>query len=625
MEQHKRKNKIPLLVAAIGIVYGDLGTSPLYAFRESLRGLEIIPANILGVLSLIFWALISLISIKYLIFVLRADNDGEGGILSMLSLIRNNNEHAFKMFLTVAILGTALLIGDGMITPAISVISAIEGLNIISPHLSHYTVPITIGILLVLYFCQHYGTAKIGNLFGPIIIIWFITIGTLGAIHITDNTMVFNALNPYYAINFFKANGWTGYMLLGAVFLVVTGGEALYADMGQFGRNTIRMGWFGLALPALLLNYFGQGAYILEHPEAITNPFYSLAPEWFTYPLLIIATLATIIASQAVISATFSIAKQAVLLDLIPKIPIIQTSSEEKGQVYVPQINLLLAIGTFIFVLTFKNSSNMAFAYGIAVNLEMITVTVLMMYAARIVWKWSRIKILSVLTVFLIIELAFFGSNLHKILSGGWVPILFALFCLMIMVTWHMGVQYLRTSFYKGKLDIKQNIADLEIEKLHCIPGAVAVFITEPYDKSTVNLLQYFKLNRNLPEKVIIVSINTTNVPYVTSDDRYQLQQQSEHIYTLNIYIGFMQLINIPVTLSHAKRRHELFPFEFDLKSVTYLIEITHISATERKMTLPFFWQEKLFAYLMRNSTLDIEFYHLPYNRTIAIGSYCEF
>jgi len=622
--EHKRKNKIPLLLAAIGIVYGDLGTSPLYAFRESLKGLEIIPVNILGVLSLIFWALISLISIKYLVFVLRADNDGEGGILSMLSLIRKNNEKAFKMFLTVAILGTALLIGDGMITPAISVISAIEGLGIISPHLSHYTVPITIGILLVLYFCQHYGTAKIGSLFGPIIVVWFLTIGTLGALHITDNTLVFQALNPYYAINFFKTNGWTGYMLLGGVFLVVTGGEALYADMGQFGRSTIRFGWFCLALPALLLNYFGQGAYVLEHPEAITNPFYSLAPEWFAYPLLVISTLATIIASQAVISATFSIAKQAVLLDLIPKIPIIQTSSEEKGQVYVPQINLLLAIGTLIFVLTFKNSSNMAFAYGIAVNLEMITVTILMMYTARLVWKWSLPKIFGLLSIFLLIELAFFGSNMHKILSGGWVPILFAGFCLMIMITWYMGIQYLRTSFYKGKGDIKQNIMEFATEKLHSIPNTVAVFITEPYDKSTANLLQYFRLNRTVPEKVIIVSINTTNIPYVSSDARYELKQQSENIYTLNIHIGFMQLINIPVTLSHAKRRTELFPFEFDLKAVTYLVEITHISATERKSTLPFFWQEKLFAFLMRNSTLDIEFYHLPYNRTIAIGSYCE-
>jgi len=316
-------------------------------------------------------------------------------------------------------------------------------------------------------------------------------------------------------------------------------------------------------MPALLLNYFGQGAYVLEHPEAITNPFYSLAPQWFAYPLLVIATLATIIASQAVISATFSIAKQAVLLDLIPKILIIQTSSDEKGQVYVPRINLLLAIGTLIFVLAFKNSSNMASAYGIAVNLEMITVTILMMYAAHLVWKWSWLKVFSLLSIFLLIELAFF--------------------CLLIMITWHMGIQYLRNSFYKGKGDIKQNISKFSLRGLHCIPEAVAVFITKPYDKSTANLLQYFKLNHNFPEKVIIVSINTTNIPYVFSEDRFELEQLCKHIYSLKIHIGFMQLINIPVTLSHAKKR-DLFLFEFDLKTVTYMVEITHISATERKM-----------------------------------------
>lgn len=624
MEADSSKKKWPVMLAAIGIVYGDLGTSPLYAFRESLQGLEISVNNILGVLSLIFWSLVILISIKYLLFVLRADNEGEGGILSMLALIQKNNKKAFNLFLSVAIMGTALLIGDGIITPAISVTSAMEGLAVVSPEFEHYTLPITIVILLLLYFNQHFGTARLGSLFGPVLVIWFITIGGLGLLHINDNTQVYNALNPYYAIHFFVENGFRGYILLGAVFLVVTGGEALYADMGQFGKGAIRRGWFFLVLPSLLLNYFGQGAYVLEHPEAIENPFYSLAPDWFAYPLLFIATLATIIASQAVISATFSIAKQAVLLDLIPKIPIVQTSEEEKGQVYVPQMNIILALGTLSFVLAFKNSSAMAFAYGIAVNLEMITVTILMMYVARLVWKWSLLKIFTILSLFLLIELAFFGSNVHKIVSGGWVPILFAIGCVTIMLTWHMGMQYLRESFYKGQGNLLANIKNLKVDNLYHLQDTTAIFINEPYDQNAENLFKYFKLNKCIPDKVLIVTLSTANTPYVSIDERCQFEKLSTHIYTLNIRVGFMQLIHIPMVLAIAKKNGQ-FPFEVDLKDAMYMVELTHISATEREATLPFFWQEKLFAFLMRNSVLDIEFYHLPYNRTIAIGSYCEF
>lgn len=620
----RNKKYLPLTLAAIGIVYGDLGTSPLYAFREALTGLAIIPENILGVLSLIFWALVILISVKYIVFVLRADNDGEGGILALLALIKKHNEKAFKIFFATAIFGTALLVGDGMITPAISVISAIEGLTVISPEFSHYTVPVTVIILLALYFCQHFGTEKIGHCFGPILVVWFVTIGGLGIVHIMEDPTIFKAINPYYAWYFFVNNGLTGYTLLGAIFLVVTGGEALYADLGQFGIKPIRYGWFGVVLPGLLLNYFGQGAYVLNHPDAIHNPFYSLAPQWFLYPLLTIATLATIIASQAVISATFSITKQAVLLDLYPKVPIVQTSPEEKGQVYVPQMNFFLAIGTICFVLAFKHSSAMAFAYGIAVNLVMLTVTILMIYVAHKIWHWSVLKICSLLSIFIIVELFFLGANLHKIISGGWVPILFATLCMILMITWYQGIQYLRTSFYKNKGDLKKTVANIDLHEFNFLPETVTIFITEPYDRSTANLLQYFKLHHVIPETVLIVSLVTTNDPYVPTDNRYVLEQLNPHIYSLTIYVGFMQLIDIPATLGIAKRKN-IFPFELDLKSVTYMIEITHISATERKTTLTFYWQEKLFAFLMRNSTLDIEFYHLPYNRTIAIGSYCEF
>ncbi|MBS0289633.1 MAG: KUP/HAK/KT family potassium transporter [Proteobacteria bacterium] len=618
------KKKFIATLSAIGIVYGDLGTSPLYAFREALKGLPVTPDNVLGILSLIFWTLIILISIKYLAFVLNADNEGEGGILAMLALIKKSSKNAFKLFFGTAVFGTALLIGDGMITPAISVTSAIEGLNVVSPAFASLTMPITIIILIILYLCQHYGTAKISNLFAPIMMVWFLTIGLLGASHIFDNTLIFDALNPYYGVKFFIDNGWNGYAVLGGVFLVVTGSEALYADLGQFGKSAIRAGWYVLVFPCLLLNYFGQGAFILVNPAAISNPFYSLAPAWFFYPLLLIATLATIIASQAVISATFSITKQAILLDLYPKVPIVQTSSKEKGQVYIPQMNIFLALGTLFFVLTFKTSSAMAHAYGIAVNLEMICVTLIMMYVAHKIWKWSYLKIMLLFVMFSVLELSFLGSNLFKVLTGGWVPILFAILSVILMTTWHEGMKYLKTIFYQRKGSLQENIARFSVEKLKFLPDKVAIFICEPYDESAANLLEYFKLNGAIPETILIVKINIKNEPHVSSSNRYELTKLHKHVYCLIIHIGFMQVINIPTTLAVAKKNN-VFPFNLDFKQVTYLVEITYISATERKSTLPFFWQEKLFAFLMHNSSIGIEFYHLPYNRTIAIGSYCEF
>lgn len=366
----ENKAFLPLSMAALGVVYGDIGTSPLYAIRESLLGLPVSPENILGILSLIFWSLILIISIKYLCYILRADNDGEGGVLALLALLKRENGHTYKFLFLIGILGAGLLLGDGMLTPAISVVSAIEGLQVISPTFSQLVLPLTCIILLALFLVQHHGTAKIGWYFGPIILIWFVTLAILGMAKIIQNPIVISALNPYYAIEFFIHNGWTGYAALGGVFLVATGGEALYADLGHFGKIPIRLSWFAVALPGLLLNYFGQGAYLLQHPDAIVNPFYAISPSWFSYPLLIIATMATIIASQAVISATFSLTKQAVLLDLYPRLSIIQTSEKKKGQIYVPQMNAILAIGTLILVITFKNSSALAHAYGIAVNLR---------------------------------------------------------------------------------------------------------------------------------------------------------------------------------------------------------------------------------------------------------------
>ena len=618
-----KKKLLASSLAAIGIIYGDLGTSPLYAFRESLRGLPITSGNIYGVLSLIFWSLILIVSIKYIIFVLRADNEGEGGVLALLALIKKQNEKAFHVLFGIAIFGTALLISDGMITPAISVLSAIEGLNVISPEFSHLTLPLTLVILLALYFCQHFGTAKIANYFGPVLVIWFIVIAILGGIQLAKNPLIFSAINPYYGLAFFIENGWKGYAILGAVFLVVTGGEALYADLGQFGKSPIRVSWFFVVLPSLLLNYFGQGAYLLKNPEAIENPFYALSPAFFSYPLLILATLATIIASQAVISATFSLTKQAVLLDLLPKLPIIQTSSEEKGQVYVPLMNLFLALGTMSFVLYFKNSSAMAYAYGIAVNLVMLSVTLLLIFVAYKQWHWSMAKMLIFFSIVFLIELGFLGANLQKILSGGWLPILFAVLCGTIMTTWYKGLTYLRKAHYAGRGDIKDHLVHYQSSDFHILPDSLAIIITDPYDKSGGSFLAHIKLNQIMAKTNLILSVSVENYPYISEKERYECIKLDENIYRFVLHMGFMQLINIPHELSNASQINVL-PFVFKINKATYFIENTNISPVAGPSRLPFFWQEKLFSYLMRNSTLDIEFYHLPHHQTISIGSYCE-
>ena len=361
-----------LSLAALGVVYGDIGTSPLYALRVSLRGMPINLIDVLGVLSLIFWSLIIVISIKYLVILLAADNDGEGGILALSALVKRKNGNPSKLFFMIGVFGAGLMLGDGMLTPAISVISALEGIDVFVPQFSPWVLPLTCLILMALFFVQSYGTGKIGFIFGPIIFMWFCMIAFLGVVQIIDNPLVLNAVNPYYAFEFFYQNGFRGYIVLGSVFLVMTGGEALYADLGHFGKVPIRMTWFFLVLPCLLLNYFGQGAYLLTHPEAIINPFYMLAPSWFAVPLIIIATMATIIASQSVISATFSLTKQAVLLGLYPHLPIIQTSHLQRGQIYIPQMNVILGLGTLLLVLTFKNSDALTHAYGIAVNLVMV-------------------------------------------------------------------------------------------------------------------------------------------------------------------------------------------------------------------------------------------------------------
>ncbi|MFA5960936.1 MAG: KUP/HAK/KT family potassium transporter [Tatlockia sp.] len=620
------KKKIPwmLSLGALGVVFGDIGTSPLYALRVTLDNLPINYNDILGVLSLIFWSLIITISIKYLMVIFRADNDGEGGSLALLALLKQKKTKYESFFYLIAIFGTGLIIGDGMLTPAISVMSAMEGLGVISPQLNDYILPMACVILLLLFLMQSYGTTKIGGAFGPVLLVWFITIAALGLAEIIKNPQILWAVNPYYALKFFYTNGMKGFFLLGGVFLVVTGGEALYADIGHFGKNPIRYSWFLVALPSLVINYFGQGAHLLRHPEAIGNPFFMIAPDWFNIPLVILSTLATVTASQAVISATFSLTRQAVLLGLCPRIPITQTSKKYIGQIYIPQMNALLLVGTLLLIFTFKSSEGLAHAYGIAVNLVMLLVTTMVAYAAKEVWLWPRWRVILIFSPFICVDLIFLIANSHKFLTGGWVPVCFALVISFIMFTWNKGMQYLKKNFYMQKEDISKILKQLNYKSLNQLPHVTAIFITDTYDRSGGGFLHFLKLSHAVPEKILIVNFKVENTPYVDISRRFEINPIDKRVSELTLHYGFMDAISVPRALSKAVQRG-LLSFEFKIESATYLVEVPHVVASKQKKTLAFYWQEKLFTFLMRNysANLNIEFYKLPYNRTIAIGSYC--
>ena len=465
-------------MGALGVVYGDLGTSPIYAFQQSISDIAITEVNILGLLSIIFWSLILVISTCYVTVFLKADNDGEGGVLALLALIKRQIKQYPKILFFLGVFGAGLLLGDGMLTPSISVISALEGLTAISPDFSHLITPIAFVILMGLFFCQKFGTGKIGFTFGPIILVWFFAIATLGVLSICKNPIVLKAINPYYAYFFAKANGLNFFPMLSGIFLVITGAEAMYADLGHFGKTAIRLGWFCVALPAVLLNYFGQGAYVLQHPESINNLFYSLSPSWFSYPLLILATMATIIASQAVITASFSLIHQAILLNIFPRLLIKHTSSKEKGQIYIPHLNLILAIGTLSLVLIFKKSSALAAAYGIAVNLVMIIVAILVICVARSYWRWSILKIVSVFSIFMCIDVLFLIANLHKVHEGGWIPLAIASGFAFIMFSWREGMLFLQKRYYQDKNSLTDLFAYIDSTQLVKLKEVTSVFIT---------------------------------------------------------------------------------------------------------------------------------------------------
>lgn len=609
-----------LSFAALGVVYGDLGTSPLYALRQTLLHVSVNPLNLYGILSLIFWYLIIIICFKYLVIILRADNEGEGGIVALTSLLSQKEKTQKGILILVTMIGIGLIMGDGMLTPAISVLSAVEGLESISPELQYLVLPVTLIVLVLLFWLQKVGTGKIGNLFGPVILIWFITIGVLGLKQILLNPHILAAVNPYYAIQFFIHEKEVALVTLGAVFLVVTGGEALYADIGHFNKESIRLSWFCVALPGLLLNYFGQGAYILSHPLAVDNPFYSLAPSWFLPILIILATFATIIASQAIISAVFSIIKQAILLNLIPRFRIIQTSAIEKGQIYLPVVNLLLMAGTCGLVIMFHSSAHLGNAYGIAVNLDMTITTLLVAQIAHRIWRWNG-WMLSIFPVLFLFDLVNLMGNSFKLLKGGWIPLVITLIGFIIMYTWRKGFKQLRRINYQQSISDRSTIIDeLNAKSIPRLPGTT-LFITDPYDEMGGSLLHHLKINRILTKTVIFVSVLIENKPYIPLAEKFEIVQKAEGFFLLSIHYGFAEDIHLPHILELMLKTKTL-PFHLDVKNMAYFVEIISIEITKTKVDNLLGWQKYLFAFMLRNAVPDIQFYSLPYNRTVAIGTY---
>ncbi len=598
----------------------------MYALRECFKpeyGLPATEFNVYGVLSLILWSLISVVSIKYIVFVMRADNRGEGGILALVALMlqrlhREADAHKKAAITVIGLIGAALLYGDGVITPAISVLSATEGLAVVEPFLSKFVIPLTLVIIFSLFFFQKKGTAKVGRIFGPITLVWFVVIGALGAVEIFREPRVLRAANPWYALSFFSTHGLHSFVVLGAVVLAVTGAEALYADMGHFGKRSIRLAWFGLVLPSLILNYFGQGGLIIHTPDAAANPFYLLAPRPLLYPLIALATMAAIIASQAMISGAFSLTRQCVQLGYSPRVTIVHTSKQEAGQIYIPEVNSALLIGCVLVVLYFRSSTAIGAAYGIAVTGTFLMTTCLLYTVARTWWGWSRLRAILLVGPFLIIDGAFFVANLLKIRQGGWVPLTIAFLIFILMTTWNRGRDIVQELLRRGMLPIDLLLADLENRKTARVPG-LAVFMTREPEGAPVVLLHHLKHNKVLHQQVVLLSILSEEVPEIPDAERITIQKLSQGFYRITARYGFMETTDVPAILARAREAG------LDSKPLdtTYYLGREQLIPTG---TTPLWsWRKKLFVFMSRNSRSATQFYGIPPNRVVELGAQIEF
>lgn len=609
-----------LTLGALGIVYGDIGTSPLYAMKEAFlpeHGIATSHANVLGILSLIFWALLLVVVFKYLTFIMRADNRGEGGILALLALLHGRRRAiAPALVLGLGLFGTSLLFGEGVITPAISVLSAVEGLKVATPALSHFVVPITFVILIGLFMMQKHGTARVGTIFGPITLLWFVSLALLGVWWIIREPRVLAAVNPLHAATFFANNGSTGYWVLGSVVLVITGAEALYADMGHFGRRPIKIGWFGIVFPALLLNYFGQGALLLEHPN-VEHPLYEMVPGPLLYPMVALATMAAIIASQALISGSFSLTRQAIQLGYLPRLQIVHTSARAEGQIYIPQVNTALMVGCLALVLGFRESTNLAAAYGLAVVGTMSISSILFYFVAKHLWKWKTWQAAALTSVFLATEIAFLGANAVKLLHGAWLPLVMGAVMFTSMSTWKRGRNMLAEVFAKSAFPVELFVEEIKRSPPTRVAGN-AVFMTANTAGVPPVLLHHLKHNKVLHNHVVLLSLVTEDVPHVREPDRVEVYDLGAGLFRVTGHYGFMETPVVPELLAQCKP-HGL---QLNMNDTSFYLGRETLIASSKGTMMK--WRKRLFGLMHRNAQSATAFFEIPANRVVELGAQIE-
>ena len=607
-----------LTLGSIGVVFGDIGTSPLYAFREAVThaagGEPVSRAIVLGVLSLILWSLLIVVTAKYVLLLLRADNSGEGGTLSLMALSQRALGRRSWPLLALGVVGASMFIGDSMITPAISVLSAVEGLKFAAPGLAHYVVPLTLLILVALFSVQSSGTARVASAFGPVMVLWFSTLAVMGVVHISDDPSVLAAINPWYAVRFLLSHGTIGLVTLGAVFLAVTGGEALYADLGHFGRKPIQAGWLYFVLPALLINYFGQGALVLSNPAAIDNPFYRMVPDILLLPLVVLATAATVIASQAVITGAYSLTRQAVQLGLLPRFEVRYTSESHAGQIYLPRVNRLLLIGVMLLVLVFHTSSGLASAYGIAVSTTMVVDGIMGFVVVWKLWNWRAASAAAIIVPLVVVDTTFFSANLLKLLEGAWVPLLFGVAMAVMIWTWRRGSAMLIDKTRRTEVPLDDLISSLEKRPPHLVKGT-AIFLTSDPSFVPTALLHNLKHNKVLHEQNVILTVETAQTPRVDPAERVRMERISDKFSKVRLRFGFMESPNVPKALAIARK----LGWQFDIMSTSFFVSRRSLKPSSHS-GMPR-WQDHLFIGLSRSANDAIDYFQIPTGRVVEVGT----
>ena len=615
---HLRPSFLALALGSVGVVYGDIGTSPLYAFREAaIAASDNHPVSrgvVLGVLSLILWALIVTVTLKYVLILLRADNNGEGGTLSLTALATRALGRRTTFVFIVGVIGASMFLGDSVITPAISVLSAVEGLKLATPAFSDYVAPLTVIILIALFAAQSRGTAKVAALFGPVMVVWFVSIAIAGAMHIFDDPHVLAAINPFYGVAFLVEHGAIGLVTLGAVFLCVTGGEALYADLGHFGRKPIQTAWLTLVLPALLINYFGQGAKVLADPAAIENPFYRLVPDHFLLPMIVLATAATVIASQAVITGAYSLVHQAIQLGLLPRLTILHTSASHAGQIYIPRVTISLLVGVLLLVGLFRTSSALASAYGIAVATTMVVDGTLAFIVVWKLWQWPLWRSVALILPFFVVDVTFFSANLIKLFEGAWVPILFGTGMVLLILTWRRGSGILINKTRRSEVPLDTLFRSLEKKPPHIVPGT-AVFLTSDPEFAPTAMLHNLKHNKVLHESNVILTVVTADTPRVPESERVKISPLSKHFSRIALKFGYMEQPNVPKALALARKQG----LQFDIMSTSFFLSRRSLRPSPQS-GMPG-WQDHLFIWLARSASDATDFFQIPTGRVVEVGT----